>query len=309
MFEKYKSSRRVFIKHAGLLSGLPLVGKLDIVRSDDVIKSRAIRVLTCNIRVDLPEDAQKNLGWIDRREACIAVIKKQKADIIGFQEVLKGQFLDLKAALKEYHGFGFDGPEMDEYTEGYHGIAKNPVFFARDRFELLTAGNYWLSQTPLKAGSISWGSARARNACWVRLLDRHTGREFRLSNLHLDHVNNTAKRKQAAVVLEDAAQYQNDFAQILTGDFNVAMDSEVYSDILAAGWKDSFVQANGTGTPEGTVHGFKGEAYERKDKAKKIDFIFVKGPLKGTHSVIIKDTFKGVLPSDHYFVLAEIAAL
>ena len=299
------SNRREFFKKVGLLTAMPLLAKLDLQAEQLPAKGNQIKVLTCNIRVDLEEDAAKGLGWKDRREACLAVIKKQKADLIGFQEVLKGQFLDLKENLKDYFAFGFDGPEMDAFKEGYHGIAKNPILFSKKRFELLAASAYWLSETPLKAGSFSWGSARARNAVFVRLLDKKTNKEIRLTNLHLDHVSNEAKEGQIKVVLEEAAQYQSDFPQILTGDFNVGMDSKVYRDVIAAGWKDSYVQVKGNETPEGTTHGFKGNDPNRK-KSKKIDFIFLNGPLKAIDTNIIKDSFKGVLPSDHYFVSAVL---
>ncbi|WP_433896316.1 endonuclease/exonuclease/phosphatase family protein [Sphingobacterium mizutaii] len=299
------SNRREFFKKVGLLTAMPLLAKLDLQAEQLPAKGNQIKVLTCNIRVDLEEDAAKGLGWKDRREACLSVIKKQKADLIGFQEVLKGQFLDLKENLKDYFAFGFDGPEMDAFKEGYHGIAKNPILFSKKRFELLAASAYWLSETPLKAGSLSWGSARARNAVFVRLLDKKTNKEIRLTNLHLDHVSNEAKEGQIKVVLEEAAQYQSDFPQILTGDFNVGMDSKVYQDVIAAGWKDSYVQVKGNETPEGTTHGFKGNDPNRK-KSKKIDFIFLNGPLKAIDTNIIKDSFKGVLPSDHYFVSAVL---
>jgi len=306
MKQSGKSNRRDFFRKAGLLAALPLVGKLELPAAEIGSKGSTIKVLTCNIRVDLEEDAAKGLGWKDRREACLTIIRNQKADLIGFQEVLKGQFLDLKEQLTDYFAFGFDGPEMDQFKEGYHGIAKNPILFSKNRFELLAAGAYWLSETPLKAGSISWGSARARNACWVRLLDKKTKREIRLTNLHLDHVSNEAKEGQIKVVLDEASQYQADFPQIITGDFNVGMESKVYQDIMGAGWKDSFVQANGPEKPQGTTHGFKGEDPARK-KSKKIDFVFVNGPLQGIESHIIKDSYKGRLPSDHYFVSAVLA--
>ncbi len=300
------SNRREFFKKVGLLSAMPFLAKLDLHADDSPAQGNQIKVLTCNIRVDLEEDAAKGLGWKNRREACLAIIKNEKADLIGFQEVLKGQFLDLKENLKDYFAFGFDGPEMDQFKEGYHGIAKNPIFFSKKRFELLTASTYWLSETPLKAGSLSWGSARARNAVFVRLLDKKTNKEIRLTNLHLDHVSNEAKEGQIKVVLDDAAQYQTDFPQILTGDFNVGMDSKVYQDVIDAGWKDSYVQVKGNQVPEGTTHGFKGNDPNRK-KSKKIDFIFLNGPLKALDTNIIMDSNKGVLPSDHYFVSAVLA--
>lgn len=301
------SSRRNFIKKAGLLASLPLFDWSAVLADAQKPASASLRVLTCNIRVDLPEDESKGLGWKHRKEACIQVIRKQKADLIGFQEVLKGQFLDLKNELRDYYAFGFDGPEMDKFKTGYHGIAKNPILFSNKRFELLTAGGYWLSETPLIAGSLSWGSARARNCSWVRLLDKKTNKEIRLVNLHLDHVSNEAKLGQIKLVLEEAAQYQEDFPQILTGDFNTGYGLGLYPEIIKAGWKDTYVLSHGDAKPEGTTNAFQPDNAERNARAKKIDFIFVKGPMTASASHIIKDTYKGVLPSDHYFLSADIS--
>ncbi|TJZ62942.1 endonuclease/exonuclease/phosphatase family protein [Sphingobacterium olei] len=300
-------SRRNFLTKAGLLTSLPFIAPLDDFAEDLAqAKRKSLRVLTCNIRVDLEEDATKGLAWKDRRVACLHVIGGRKADVIGFQEVLKNQFLDLKKSMSGYVGIGFDGPEMDEHQTGYHGIAKNPIFFSKKRFELLAAGGYWLSETPLKAGSISWGSARARNASWVRLYDKYTQKEFRLINLHLDHVSNEAKIKQIQMVLEESAQYQSDFPQILTGDFNAAAQSAVIKPVFQAGWKDTFVEVHGNTDPGNSTHGFKGEAYEKKDIGKKIDFIFTKGTNEAINSHVIRDAYKNIYPSDHYFLEAEI---
>ncbi len=329
MDTKPKTNRRDFLIKAGLFASIPFLHRFDVEAAENILQTptarkNSLKVLTCNIRVDLPEDAEKGLGWKDRRLSCLHVIKKQQADLIGFQEVLRGQFLDLKESLPDYLAFGFDGPEMDMFKEGYHGIAKNPIFFAKKRFELLTAGGYWLSETPLQAGSISWGSARARNATWVRLLDKKTNKEIRLINLHLDHVSNEAKEKQMDVVLKDAAQYQQDFVQILTGDFNVGMDSKVYENVLRAGWEDCFVPRNDGKSSndgqsrkhgqfghdgqkiEGTTNGFKPINDPRQAKAKKIDFIFIKGPVQASSSQIIKDKLGEVYASDHYFVNAVV---
>lgn len=298
--------RRGFLQKLGAAAVVSLLPLEDVAASAAYIKKDNLRVLTCNIRVDLEEDAAKGLGWQQRRAACLEVIKRQRPDIIGFQEVLYNQFSDMKDAMPHYHAFGFDGPEMDAIKTGYHGIAKNPVFFSKKRFELLAAGAYWLSETPLIGGSISWGSARARNACWVRLYDRYSKKEFRLVNLHLDHVNAEAKLKQIGLVLDESAQYADGFVQIMTGDFNVGPESPVHQKVLSAGWKDTFTELHGAKDFGGTTHGFKGEQYEKKDRAKKIDFIFTKGSVVPKASVIVKDNYKGVYPSDHYFLFTEL---
>jgi endonuclease/exonuclease/phosphatase family metal-dependent hydrolase len=305
--KKPASSRRGFLHQIGLLSGVAFlnVNQLHAFGSESNSAS-TINILSCNIRVDLPDDEKVGNGWRTRKQSCIHIIRQQKADVIGFQEVLANQFDDLKDGLSDYQGIGFDGPEMDKYKEGYHGIAKNPIFFSKKRFELLTAGGYWLSETPLVAGSISWESARARNAFWVRLRDKKTGKQFRVINLHLDHVKDEAKLKQIKLVLEESAQYQDDLIQIMTGDFNSGPDSKVILEVLNSDWKDSFNTLLPDGKMEGTTHGFKPFDKERAKRAKKIDYIFMKGPVTALNSIIIKDSFNNVFPSDHYFLSATL---
>jgi endonuclease/exonuclease/phosphatase family metal-dependent hydrolase len=304
---KKAMDRKSFLKNAGLLSAVPLLSSLEgYPFARTYTKSSTLKVMTCNIRVDLDEDRQKGVGWESRKDACVKVIQHQRADIIGFQEVLKNQFLDLKSVLKDYYGLGFDGPEMDMYSEGYHGIAKNPIFFSKSRFFILAAGGYWLSETPLEAGSMSWGSARARHINWVRLYDKSTKQEFRFLNTHLDHVSNEAKLGQIKMIIEEAAQYRPNFPQILVGDFNSRSESPVIQEVLSSDWLDSYLQVHGESDPGPTTHDFTGPNDPKKDKRKKIDFIFIKGGFKASDSTIIRDSYKDVYPSDHYFVDAVL---
>jgi endonuclease/exonuclease/phosphatase family metal-dependent hydrolase len=295
-------SRRNFIKGIGVVAATPLITNANIPVADP----SSHKILTCNIRVDLPEDEQAGFGWKGRKDICVAVIKKQQPDIICMQEVLRSQNEDLKKAFKDYFSFGFEGPEMDAFKEGYHGIAKNPIFFSLKRYELLAAGGYWLSETPLIAGSLSWDSARARNANWVRLKDKRSGKDFRVVNLHLDHKSQPAKEGQTKVVLEESAQYAPDYPQVLTGDFNASAANPVYELVKAGEWKDTYTMIHGEAEPGYTVHEFQGEQYTKKDKGKKIDFIFLRGNIKPVAAAIIRDSVKDRYPSDHYFVSSEV---
>lgn len=301
-------SRRTFLKGAAVVAAAPLVNGASAAEPAELRSksSNTYKILTCNIRVALPEDDKLGFGWGDRRKVCINIMRKQAADLIGLQEVLKVQNDDLKKALSNYSAFGFDGPEMDAFTEGYHGIAKNPIFFLKSRFELLTGGTFWLSETPLIGGSSSWGTARARHANWVRLLDKRSGKEIRVINLHLDHQSQPAREKQIALVLNEAKQYQSGLTQILTGDFNAGANNPVYGMVKDAGWKDSYTAIHGEAEPGFTVHQFKGEQYEKKALGKKIDFIFTLGSAEPQSATIVKDSEGGRYPSDHYFVSAEV---
>lgn len=303
-----KLSRRTFVKGLGVAAATPWLSKPFYAGSFNSEKSsESHKILCCNIRVALPEDDAAGFGWNVRKEVCIDVMRSQKPDIICMQEVLEVQNDDLKKAFPKFFSYGFEGPEMDAFKEGYHGIAKNPIFFSKSRYELIAASQYWLSETPLVAGSLSWDTARARNASWIRLKDKKSGSEFRVVNLHLDHKSQPAREKQIKLVLDEAAQYPKDFPQILTGDFNVGADNPVYDLVESSGWNDTYTSIHRNAGQDFTFHQFKGESYTKKGNAGKIDFIFSKGNVKATSSEIIKDNKNGRYPSDHYFVSAVMS--
>lgn len=297
-------SRRRFLGNLGAASIASLLPQWSAAASRPAAAFH--RVLTCNIRVALPEDETKGQGWPQRKNNCLKIIKDQRPDIVGFQEVLKVQAEDIRKAFPKHSLFGFDGPEMDAHTEGYHGIAKNPILFSNERYELTGGGVYWLSETPLAAGSMSWGTARARHANWVRLRERKTGRELRVINVHLDHVSAEAKLQQAKMLVAESAQYQNDFPQILTGDFNSKATSNVFEPVRSGGWADTYSAVHGDKPVGFTAHAFEGEQYAKGKPDGRIDFIFSKGPVTALASHIIKDKINGQYPSDHFFISADV---
>lgn len=303
-----KQSRRTFICQMGLLSLLPVISS-DLKAMKPYISetgNNKHRVISANIRVALPDDEAKGFGWNIRRDICTRIIRSKNPDIICLQEVVRIQDEDMKKAFPDFFSFGFEGPDMDEFPVGYHGIAKNTILFSKERYEYVSSGCYWLSETPLMAGSKSWETARARHCNWVRVKDKYTNREFRIVNTHLDHVSQDAREKQVQMILDEAAQYQADFPQLFTGDFNSDMKNEVIKKIKASGWADTYALVHGEIEPGATTHGFKGPAH-KPGRNGRIDFIFSKGPVKAVASAIIKDHIDGVYPSDHYFIYADVS--
>ena len=313
MTKKKYVSRRSFIKGIGIVSvAMPWLPQTILAQVDETEKKKGnfYRVLTCNIRVALPEDEKKGYGWNTRKKICKEVIAAHSPDIICLQEVIRVQIEDLKKYFPGFSSFGFEGPSMDAYPEGYHWIAKNPILFSKSRYKLTSAGSYWLSETPLIAGSKSWNTARARQANWVRLKDRNTHKEFRVVNTHLDHLEQGAREKQIELIIKESAQYLTDFPQLLTGDFNSHIPNPIFETIKAGGWTDTFSAVHGDADPGFTYHNFKGSQFVAQKKGyNKIDFIFTKGNLKSKDAKIIKDNINGVYPSDHYFVSADLQIL
>ncbi len=313
------SRRRTFLLRTALLAAaLPLLPRALLAQSGPAAPGApavaatpaAHTVLSCNIRVALPEDDATGNGWRARRELCIDVIAAQQPDIICLQEVLREQIEDLQRAWPKFGSFGFDGPEMDARRVGYHGIAKNPIMYSRERYELVTAGGFWLSETPHLPGSLSWGSARARHVNWIRLRDRATRREFRVVNTHLDHQSQPARVEQIKLILAEAALYAPDFPQLFAGDFNAPATNPVVQLVLEAGWTSTQTASPGPRDEGNTVHGFLGANYKPKTaagaKRGPIDFIFTRGPISTLDWKIIRDSRDGRYPSDHYFIAARV---
>ncbi len=305
--------RRAFLKNLGLVASLPALGRVAFAAEDAPVKktaSAAHTVMSCNIRVALPEDDATGNGWSARRDLCLDVIHAQKPDLISFQEVIRVQMTDLEKGLATHTGFGFEGPEMDARLVGYQGIAKNPIFYSRERYEFVSAGGFWLSETPHIPGSLSWDSARARHVNWLRLRDRATQRQFRVLNTHLDHVSQHAREEQIKMILAEAAVYAPDFPQVLTGDFNSTRVNPVLKLALDEGWANTQTAAPEPHDDGYSTHGFLGEKAVKTDAARKrgpIDFILTHGPIP-THSwKIIRDSREGRYPSDHYFIAAKLS--
>lgn len=267
-------------------------------------KARPHRVMSCNVRVSsLAEDDAIGQGWQTRREVCLEVILGQKPDIVCMQEVIPQSYAWFVQKMKGYASYGFAGPDMDKYPEGYHGIAKNVIFYSASRYELVAAGCYWLSETPLIAGSTSWGSARPRQCNWVRLRDKRTGREFRVVDLHLDHKANAAKEAQIGLVLDECAQYADDFPQLLAGDFNADRTERPVQSVGERGWTELYEAVHGPAEAGITFHAFKGDA--RRSKRGRIDFFFGRN-VTPQGAWLVKENRNGLWPSDHYFLAADV---
>ena len=305
--------RRAFIRNLGLAASLPCFGRAALAAPDAPANANAAThtILSCNIRVALPEDEATGNGWSARRDLCLEVIRAQKPDLVCLQEVLREQMADLERGFPAFASFGFAGPEMDARMAGYQGIAKNPILYSRARYDFVSAGGFWLSETPHLPGSLSWESARARHVNWVRLRERASRRQFRVLNTHLDHQSQRAREEQMKLILAEAALYAPEFPQVLAGDFNSGATNPVLKLALDAGWTNSHTAAPGPRDEGNTTHGFLGPKYTPKTEAARqrgpIDFILTRGPVSTREWKIVRDSRDGRYPSDHYFIAAKLA--
>ena len=265
--------------------------------------STNLKVLCCNIRRIMPEDDEAGNGWDARKDLCAEVIRAQRADVICLQECTNAQFKDLGSRLPEFDSFGLVNPDAVFNPA-------NAILFARTRFELVSAGGFWLSETPHIAGAKSWDSARARFVNWVHLQERDSGQQFRIWNGHLDHIGQVAREKQAQLIVQASEVFPEDFPQLFAADCNADADNPAVRNLLAGGWLDTYAAVHGPEDPGFTFHAFLGPRFAEeapKEKIKgKIDWIFCRGPVKTLAAGIIHDGRDGRYPSDHYFISAEV---
>jgi endonuclease/exonuclease/phosphatase family metal-dependent hydrolase len=254
-----------------------------------------MKILTCNIRCFGAQDGPND--WVHRRQLCVDVIRSQSPSIICFQEMWSQQFIDLTAAFPEYSYFAM----VDEPT-GQH--PQNCIFFNTAAYRLISAGGYWLSQSPHIPGSKSWESYCVRLTNWVRLEELTTGVEFRVVNTHLDHISQAARQNQARLIVEDAAAYPPEYAQILAGDMNCDFRNPAIEIFKTGGWIDTYAAVHGTEDPGFTYHEFVGPGFV--SDIGKMDWIFMRGSLKAQQAEVIRHSRDGKFPSDHYFVSATL---
>lgn len=266
-------------------------------------KPMRLKILCCNIRVDNEGDRQEGNGWSVRKDFCMEVIEAQNADLICLQENTAEQHADLRRGLTEFDSYGIQNPAL-------WFSPNNAIFYRRSRFEMASAGGFWLSDKPHVAGSVSWDSARPRFVNWVDLKEHGSDRQFRMWNLHLDHIGPISREEQAKVFVEGAEVFGDDMPQLVAGDFNCDASDAAIDVIKAGGWLDTYTEIHGPDDPGFTYHAWVGPKFAElrppENNIGKIDFIFSRGPVKVLASELICDSRNGRYPSDHYFLSAEV---
>jgi len=253
-----------------------------------------IKVMSFNIRV--PVDEPPN-DWQARRTAVTQVLNSEVPDVIGFQELVEKQKLDLTKEFPNYVFIG-SGREQDGAGESV-GLFINTDKFKIDESE---NGTFWFSNTPDVAGSAHWGNQYLRICSWTRVIDKHTGKGLYVFNSHWDF-SPEFQSKAVALLLEKIAQrkYGND-PVVIIGDFNATPESEALEHITANQFSDGWnyhklrykKESNGA-----TYHAFNGKAKAR------IDYILFSSEQLMLESFLIhSQKVDGVWPSDHFPISA-----
>lgn len=252
--------------------------------------AQSIKVMTYNIRLDTPVDSVNQ--WPKRTNKVFALINKYDPDILGVQEAIHHQLLDLLKNLPQYDYVGVgrdDGKTKGEFSA---------ILYKKERFKVLKQGTFWLSETPDVPGSKSWDAAITRVASWAKLKDKKTSQEFLAINTHFDHIGKEARRHSANLLKQKANELGKDLPLIITGDFNCTRSEPPYSAIMdPSGIR--LIDAL-PGDPVGTFCGFKVNGFE----CRAIDYLFYTNQWSSSDYKVITDNDGIYYPSDHLPVMA-----
>lgn len=233
--------------------------------------------------------------------------------VIGLQEVLHQQLVDIKAGLGSswaHLGTGRDdGKQAGEYV---------PLLYQPSVLKLLATTQKWLSPTPDVPSF--WPGAGSRRYVVVGVFEilqgKGKGRKVVVANTHLDNASLTARVEGVKVALKtigDVRAQYGDLPVALTGDFNSLPGSgDAYGTVLAGGLLSDLHELalpQQRFGPEGTFSGFE----PGKEPNNRIDFIWLGPKASTTWAVrkyeVLNNVVGGVYISDHRAVQGDIQLL
>jgi endonuclease/exonuclease/phosphatase family metal-dependent hydrolase len=262
-------------------------------------EAQELNVMTFNIRYNTSRDSIN--AWPNRKEFAAGQVLFHQVHLLGVQEALHDQIVDLQQRLKQYRYVGVgrsDGKENGEYSA---------IFYDTTRLRLIESKTFWLSETPDSIGKKGWDAAIERIVTWARFRDRKTGKEFYHFNTHFDHIGKMARRESARLLIDKVAAIAKNTPAVVTGDFNAHPADEPIRIIVDSSSKNRLTDAKAVSIlphygPVGTFNGFG----SRERDSQPIDYIFIKNGFKVLRHATLSQSLEGRFSSDHFPVFATL---
>ena len=264
------------------------------------IQSQELNVMTFNIRYNTKNDSLN--AWPYRKDNVASQIKFHNVHILGVQEALHEQVIDLSRSLSQYKYVGVgrdDGIIKGEYSA---------IFYDTTKLILLGSSTFWLSLTPEIPGSKSWDAAITRIVTWAKFTDIRRNRTFFVFNTHFDHMGKEARSESARLLKQKVKDIAGNNPVVITGDFNSKPSDEPIKIITESNDKDKFIDTKAVSLtphygPQGTFNAFTSKEIDNEP----IDFIFLKGKWKVLQHATFSQTWGGRFSSDHFPVFAKLS--
>lgn len=219
-------------------------------------------------------------------EQIAAVLKDCDPDLFGLQEAQEihaPKYAELLGAY-DYVYFDNDGTTYNS----------QPIYYKRDKFELLESGIKWISDTPDVRSKLEC-SAYVRSFTYAYLRDRKSGESFVMVNTHIDYID-AANQLQVARIIELTREAYPNEAIFYIADWNMNRTQMGYA----------IMEKNGMMATEEFLPDAK-KAGTMVGSEVAIDFCFVdKKYWRGVAYKVVNDHKYSNTASDHYPIYTEI---
>ncbi|WP_370592808.1 endonuclease/exonuclease/phosphatase family protein [Roseivirga sp. E12] len=246
-------------------------------------------LVSFNIRYGTPGDGENK--WKSRRDRVFNIFKKYKEGIIATQEALPLQIDEILEEVPQLDVVYRSRTERDKEGES------NAIFYNKKTWRVVTHETFWLSTTPEKPASKSWGNTLPRISTQVVFQHRASGKTVKILNTHLDRSSNNSRVRSVELILRTLMTETVATPTVLLGDFNAEYDDDIIVRI-----KEFFNDAYQGDELEGcTFHGWNGGSH-----CPRIDYIFYDNSQKLKLQKFKIDQWKSkqLYPSDHYPLVA-----
>lgn len=261
-------------------------------------KTDHIRVMSFNVRLQNASDTG-NLSWSARKISAVKAVKKQRPDVIGFQEASYAHKLAFMAEMPEYQivDRSTKPGTVDENLKNND----NPIFFRADKFELLDYGYFWLNKNqPGETAGLD--KASISHATWLKLRFKKSGLIFFVFNTQFDSRSAKARLESSNLMTSKIKEIAgNDAFVFLTGDFSMItgdkglrpLSDYLSSAELTAKKPDLGVTCNGFGNAS---------------LAGRFDHIFYRNAIVKSFKIVSKGKYDVPYISYHYPVFSDFDA-
>lgn len=285
--------------HSLLATGASLPGRLPL------------RIATYNIRQAVSVTGPGEESWAVRSPLLVGVVKDIAASappgavtIIGMQEVVHDQLLDIKAGLgPSWAHVGVardDGFESGEYC---------PILYPVDLLRVLHEETIWLSETSDRP-SKGWDAAYTRISTIAVFEHKETGVRWIAANTHLDNEGPVARAQGVKFITSRIRHLQSSWGPLgvsLTGDFNCPPGGEAYETLAADGFFEELSNVKSC-TKTGPYETYTG--FTPKTPKTRIDYVWL-GPKdrpvwNADKYSVFDNIVNGIYASDHRAVVGDI---
>lgn len=234
----------------------------------------------------------------ERVDHVVDTVLKYKPDLIGVQEATDVWMDILRQNLGEIYGIvgvGRNANCKDEHSA---------VLYLKEKFDLVTSGTKWLSQTPDIPGSKLPASHYTRIMTYALLSRKSDEKQFLHVNTHLDYGTTTTEEQTKVAQVQTMFDIINSLPNaptIITGDFNATVGTPAYDKMVNANYIDS-AEHIPTRLRMPTYHGLRGTT----GAPRHIDYIFTTKDFSSAYYRICTEGVNGKDVSDHFPIFAVL---